>query len=81
MPPYDEYDYKQSNPLFSGINMIREIIIGDSVIKSKIHVAISPISLDELEVRLAVYNGIPEDIMNQVQPLVNNGFRPEGFVQ
>ena len=81
MPPYDEYDYKQINPLFSGINMIREIIIGDSVIKSKIHVAIPPISLDELEVRLAVYNGIPEDIMNQVQPLINNGFRPEGFVQ
>lgn len=75
MPPYDEYDYKQSNPVFSGINMIREIIIRDSIVKSKIRVDIPLVSLDELE------NGIPKDIIGQVQPLVNNSFRPEGFVQ
>ena len=75
MPPYDEYDYKQSNPVFSGINMVREIIIGDSIVKSKIRVDIPLISLDELE------NGIPKDIIDQVHPLVKNGFRPEGFVQ
>ena len=74
MPPYDEYNY-DSNVCFSGINMIRRLVIGDSIVESKIFVDIPLISLEELE------NGIPHDIINQVQPLVDNGFRPQGFVQ
>ncbi len=74
MPPYDEYSYNSST-LFSGINMIRKLVIGDSIVESKMFVEIPLISLEELE------KGIPKDIINLVQPLVDNGFRPEGFVQ
>lgn len=74
MPPYDEYSYNSST-LFSGINMIRKLVIGDSIVESKMSVEIPLISLEELE------KGIPKDIIHLVQPLVDNGFRPEGFVQ
>jgi len=74
MPPYDEYSYN-SSALFSGIKMIRKLVIGDSIVESKMLVEIPIISLEELE------KGIPHDIINLVQPLVDNGFRPEGFVQ
>jgi len=75
MPPKD-YDYgKDSILLLHGIYLVRELVVGDSIIKSKIYVEIEPISLAELE------NEIPQYIINLVQPLVDSGFSPQGFVK
>jgi hypothetical protein len=73
MPPKD-YDYGRE-VIMHGIDLVRELLIGDSIIKSKIYVEIEPISLAELE------NEIPQYIISLVQPLVDSGFRPQGFVQ